>query len=120
MLSKKEYEAIREAIGFTELTELQIQDMVQTEDELLESIQWMYEHPRPVERLKNIKITEEQRAKLMPHWLHNASSGNFWLISQNGKPCTAVWSGNGYTTPKPTTGYSLKPVMVIEKLNVQL
>ena len=82
--------------------------MVNTEDELLESIQWMYESLCLVERLKNIVIT--QQTKLMPHWLGNASSGNFWVINEKVKTRIAVWRVDGYTTPKPITCYSLKPV----------
>lgn len=119
LLTSLELEALRDAIGFDGLTEEEIQNMMQVEDELLESIEWMYYSPRPVERLKDIRITQEQYNKLMPHWLYNASSGNYWVINEKGKPITAVWSGDGYTTPKPTTGYSLKPVIIINKENLQ-
>lgn len=118
LLTLEELEALKSRINFSSLTENQILKMTNAEQEIFESVEFYYESPRPFHKLKDIKITEQQHQALMPHWLFNAYSGNFWIMDGS-KAKTAVWNGDGYTSPKATTGYSLKPVMVIKKDNIK-
>lgn len=118
LLTLEELEAIKEKINFKPLSGDVITQMMNTETQLLNSIYFEYESPRPYHKLKDIVITPEQEKALMPHWLFNSCSGNFWIMDGN-KAKTAVWNGDGYTTPKATTKYSVKPVMVIKKDNIK-
>jgi hypothetical protein len=118
LLTLEELEALKSRINFSSLTEDQILKMTNAEQEIFESVEFFYESPRPFHKLKDIKITEQQHQALMPHWLFNSYSGNFWIMDGS-KAKTAVWNGDGYTSPKATTGYSLKPVMVIKKDNIK-
>lgn len=114
LLYSAELESIRERVNFNQLTNDQIDIMIQTEEDVLSSIDWEYH--RDKKRLSEIRISSEQYSKLMPHWLYNAFSGNYWLYPEGNKVKVTVWSGDGsYASPKPTTGYSLKPVVVINK-----
>lgn len=113
-----ELESVKERIGFTSLTDEEAQTMTDTTFALLDSIYWDYEFPRPVERLAQIKITDEQYKKLMPSWLFNDFSGNYWVYPEKNKIKAAVWFGDGYSSYKPTTGYSLKPVLVVNKKDI--
>lgn len=115
LIHTNELESVKERLGFKELTDEEITLMSNTTDELLESIFWMHDSPRPIERLAQIKITDEQYKKLMPSWLFNDLSGNYWVYPEKNKIGTAVWFGNGYTSNKPTTGYGLKPVLIVNK-----
>ena len=118
LLTLEELEAIKERINFKPLSEDTIQQMMDTETKLLDSIYFYHESPRPFHKLKDIVVTPEQEKALIPHWLFNFCSGNFWVMDGN-KATTAVWNGDGYATPKATTKYSIKPVMVIRKENIK-
>ena len=118
LLTIDELEAIKERIEFRPLTDDQKRGMAETSRSVLNVIGFYSESPRPVERLKNVVITEQQRKALMPHWLFNEFSGNFWVMNDN-KATTATWDGDGYTSKKATTGSSLKPVIVISKENIK-
>lgn len=118
LLTLNELEAIKEKINFEVLTEKQKLDMMEAENEILDSIKFFSESPRPFHKLKDIIIDAEQNSKLMPHWLFNSNSGNFWVMDGK-KAITATWDGNGYAIVKATTGYGLKPVMLISKDNIK-
>lgn len=120
LLTMNEYEKIVEVGNINPLTEEQKSSMLETENQVLNSINWMEESNKPYSKLGTIKITDSQYAKLMPNWLHNSFSGNFWVIdSDNNKATTVIWSGDGYVNVKATTGYSLKPVITLSKDNIK-
>jgi len=120
LLTTNEYEKIVEVANISSLTEEQKSSMFETENQVLNSINWMEESNRPYSKLGKIKITDSQYAKLMPNWLYNSFSGNFWIIdSDNDKATTVVWSGDGYVSVKTTTGYSLKPIITLSKDNIK-
>lgn len=119
---KEEIDNIKKSINFDSvngLTDEQIQEMSKVEEDLLNSIQWMEVYPRPTDKLKDIKITDEQYKKLMPHWLYNSLTGNFMIHPYKGKLYSEIWNGTGIIGLKPTSGISLKPVIVLNKSNIQ-
>lgn len=120
LLSTDEYEKVTEILNIESLSDQQIDAMWETEDEILNSIKWMEQSPRPYGKLKTIKITDKQYKNLMPSWLYNSFSGNFWVIdSENGEPTTIVWNGAGYASVDSNVGYSLKPVITLSKDNIK-
>ena len=114
----EELDKVKELIGFEGLTEEEKQNMMDIEDKLLESIGWMEESPRPVNKLQNITINEDDYNKLMPHWLYNSLSGNYWIYPLKGKTYTVVWDGDGLSHANPKTGYGVKPIITISKNNI--
>ena len=118
LLTLEELEALKEKINFKPLSGDTVTNMMNVETQVFDSIYFTYESPRPYHKLKDIVITKEQHNALMPHWLFNSYTGNFWIMDGD-KAKTAVWNGDGYTTPKATTKYSVKPVMIIKKENIK-
>lgn len=118
---KEEIDNLKYAIGFDSsigLSQKQITEMSEVEEAVLQSIKWMDEYPRPVDKLTNVVITSEQYEKLMPHWLYNSLSGNYLIHPYKGKLYTEIWNGTGIIGAKPTTGKSLKPVITLNKSNI--
>lgn len=106
---------IKEVTGIDVLIDTKKNVMMNTEDEIRNQIGLFHEDGQA--HYTPIQINESQYQNLMPNWLFNSFSGNFWLYTDK-KVSTAVWDGNGYTTPKVTTGYSLKPVITLSKSNL--
>ena len=104
---------IEQAVGFTGLTEEQRINYQNSSFEVHDLIGLYYDDTVPY--FEPIEITEDLHAKLFPHWLYNAYSGNYWLINGKNSIRTAVWDGSGVTTYKPTTAGSIKPIIVVEK-----
>lgn len=115
LLSADELEKIKEVTGIDVLTDTQKDVMMNTEEEIRNQIGLYYDDRQAY--YTPIQLNELQYKNLMPNWLFNSFSGNFWLYTGK-KVSTAVWDGNGYTTPKATTGYSLKPVITLSKSNL--
>lgn len=114
---QEEIIAIEEAIGFTGLTEEQIRVMTETEFNIVENL------PRDdnyeLINLNTVVISAEDYTKLMPHYLYNSFSGNYWLMPKDNKLTTTIWSGDGFMNSKPTTGRSIKPIITIEKTDIK-
>lgn len=115
---QEELIAIEEELGFTGLTEDQISTMTEVEFRITENL--TTNEDNDYIDLDQVTISPEDYEKLMPHFLYNAFSGNYWIMpTKNNKIQTTVWFGNGFTGSKPTTGRSIKPVITIEKEDIQ-
>lgn len=107
-----ELEKVKEVIGLDKLTDQQRTDMQDAEFEVHDLIGLTYDDTIP--SFEPIEISEDMLARLNPHWLFNAYSGNYWVLDGN-KIRTATWDGDGYSSRKPTTGASVKPVITVSK-----
>lgn len=113
ILDVKEIENIVNETNISGLSAEQVRDMQDTEEELIGFAGSDYDFGR----LKTLQISQEQYQKLNPHWLWNGFSGNYWVTKGN-SVTTEIWSGFGTANYKATTPAGVKPVIVLNKSNI--
>ena len=112
--------------NYIEMTTKQQMIYNEVKADIIANIDVIKSDPNPLAKLTRLRqatgytglLSSDIQDKLMPHWLFNGYTGNFWVIYEYNKIRTAVWDGDGYTTRKPTTGASLKPIITIEKTSI--